>query len=119
MTPPTLEQQLRSAKAALREAVRLSRDPTPAALDRCIELMVRAQAPLQSLAGAPQPQPSRLLAEELLDMQKSLFRLKSLLEHAADFYDGWNRLRNTLTGGYSNRGEPAASVPVSRLSVEA
>jgi hypothetical protein len=59
------------------------------------------------------------MAPGLSDLRHSLGRVRNLLDHAAGFYGGWVRLRNSLVGGYTAQGQPADVDPGSRLSLEA
>ena len=117
-----LEQLLTRAVAAAGEVLRLLVRPDAAALDRSREELARAQACLEWLvesAAAVQPAARVRTCGELARLSLSLARARGLLEHGAGFWDGWVRLRNALTGGYTAAGGAAEPVADSRVSVEA
>lgn len=61
----------------------------------------------------------RLPKEALLELRRQTGSLAAVLEQAAGFYQGWVRVRNALTAGYSCHGAPAETTPEPRLRLEA
>lgn len=116
------ERCLETVHAAVQEASRLLMDPKPEALDRSAALLEQARRSLQTAADTfnLSNAPARAgIRAELEELRKGLRRQGLLLEHAADFYAGWVRFRNSLTGGYTAQGEPAPAEPGRRLLIEA
>ena len=97
-------------------------DPKPEALDRSAALLENARrglrAAVDSFNLSDPPARARIRAK-LGELQKGLRGHGMLLERAAGFYDGWVRLRNSLTGGHTAQGEPAPAEPGRRLLIEA
>ena len=52
-------------------------------------------------------------------VRRSFTRAAKLLEGAASFHGQWMAIRGTLTGGYTNRGEPAPVRHAGRICIEA
>jgi len=116
------ERCLETVHAAVQEASRLLMDPKPEALDRSAALLVEARRDLQRAVDSfnLSNSPARAgIRAELEEVRKGLRGHGLLLERAAGFYDGWVRLRNSLTGGYTAQGEPAPVEPGRRLLIEA
>jgi hypothetical protein len=113
---------LETARGAVRQASLLVAQPNPEALDRCQALLEEARRELQSATHSFDPRNAEGEAgmrAGLAELRRRLAGLSLLLDHAAGFYAGWVRLRNTLTGGYTAEGEPAPPVSAGRLSLEA
>jgi hypothetical protein len=116
------ERCLETVHAAVQEASRLLMDPTPEALDRSAALLEQARRGLRTAADSfnlSDPPARAGIRAELEEVRKGLLRQGLLLEHAAGFYAGWVRFRNSLTGGYTAQGEPAPVEPGRRLLIEA
>jgi hypothetical protein len=116
------EKWLETFRAAVQEASRLLADPRPEALDRAAALLEQARRGLETAADSltlPSPPARAGIRAELEELRKGLRRQGRLLEHAAGFYAGWVRFRDSLTGGYTARGEPAPLEPGRRLLTEA
>ena len=119
---PDPEEWQQAALAALRRAGRLLEDPQPQALEACQSLLEEVRVGLRRAAATADQLPLRAqtrLCAELTELRKRLLRARLLLEQAAGFYSGWLRYKNSLTGGYTAGGEPAAVLITSRLSLEA
>lgn len=108
-------------RSGVRQARLLITTPSPQTLDRCRPLLEEATACLvrvrDSLNRAGQHREPALLTE-LTGLEQDVAGLGLLLEHAAGFYSGWIRLRNSLAGGYTAQGKPAEPGPSRRVSVE-
>jgi hypothetical protein len=112
---------LASARAAVHDASRLVTHPTPEALDQSAALLEQARQRLQAITVAPiSPDPEeRLQAGASLEgLNRSLERLRGVLDQAASYWAGWIRLKNAMAGGYTGQGEPAQALKTSRLSLE-
>lgn len=116
------ERWLDALNAAVQEANQLLMEPKPEALERSAALLEQARRGLRTavdsfnVSGPPAGAGMRAGMEEL---RKGLRGQSLLLEHAAGFYDGWVRLRNSMTGGYTAEGQPAPVEPGKRLLIEA
>ena len=122
MERPEPEKWLDAIQAAIQEANRLLTDPKPEALDRSAALLEQARRGLRTAVNSfnlSTPPARAGIRAELEELQKGLRGQTLLLEHAAGFYDGWVRLRNSMTGGYTAEGEPAPVEPGKRLLIEA
>jgi hypothetical protein len=116
------ERWLETVHAAVQEANRLLMDPRPEALDRSAALLEQARRGLEVAADSfnlPNPPARAGIRAELEELRHGLRRQGLLLEHAAGFYGGWVRFRNSLTGGYTAQGEPAPVEPGGRLLIVA
>ena len=122
MPHPQPEQLFARAASAVDEALFLLARPADDALDRANQALADALACLGSLpenASACQPAARATAGLELARLSRSLARAQRLLDHGAGFWDGWTRLRNTLTGGYTAGGGAPEPEAGSRLTVEA
>jgi hypothetical protein len=116
------ERWLETVHAAVQEANRLLMDPKPEALEGSAAVLEQARRGLQRAVDSfnlSNPPAKAGMRAELEELRKGLRGHDLLLEHAAAFYDGWVRLRNSLTGGYTAQGEPAPVEPGRRLLIEA
>jgi hypothetical protein len=116
------ERWLETVHAAVQEANRLLMDSKPEALEGSAAALQRARRGLRRAVDCynlSNPPAKAGMRAELEELRKGLRGHHLLLEHAAAFYDGWARLRNSLTGGYTAQGEPAPVEPGRRLLIEA
>jgi hypothetical protein len=122
MTHPDPKERLASAVAAVERASLHLIAPSSAAMEECRQELDAARNLLQPLAISPpslDPAAQTAMRDRARTLRKSLARTQGLLDHAADFYAGWARLRNTLTGGYTAAGAPAeVAAGGGQLSVE-
>jgi len=109
MTKP-LSERLTAARAVVDSACHLLLAPTPQQLDRTAQLLAAAVAEVRAgldeaahLAEPPEP-----LRAEARRLQKSIGRMRCLLEAAAAFHTNWARILGALCAGYTDRGEAAA-----------
>jgi hypothetical protein len=118
--PPGVSEQLAATRAQLDAACDLLIAPTPQALDRCSMIL--------EAAGREAAERASSLAEirgnndaiaEARRLRRSVQRARSLLENAARFHIGWLAIRGALTGGYTDRGEPAPVRHAGRICLEA
>ena len=110
------EEMLVRAREAIRNACFLAVEVSPQALDRCGTVLERAHTYLAAFSVQDGWNPE--CHEEWKKLQAELVRFGMLLENAAGFYAGWLRLRGSLSGGYTARGEPAPVEPAARFSAE-
>jgi hypothetical protein len=61
----------------------------------------------------------RCALEEAWKVRRSFLRATKLLENAARFHENWGAIRGVMTGGYTNRGEPAPVRHSGRVFLEA
>ena len=114
MTDPVSTPAFARAQALILQAASLAASPTAAALDECSGFLaqaveeVRAARQTEDAGNAPWPA-----------FRKDLSLLGQLLAQASAFYEGWARLRDSLSGGYTANGEPAKRFQAARLSLEA
>lgn len=57
--------------------------------------------------------------EEVWNVRRSFVRTARLLESARRFHENWAAIRGAMTGGYTNRGEPAPVLARARVCLEA
>src|SRR5207302_882839 len=94
--------------------------PTPEILDRCSMLLESAGRQMeycQSRIGEARGDPVAI--EEAWRVRRSFVRAGKLLANAARFYGTWISIRGALTGGYTDRGEPAPVRHAGRICIEA
>lgn len=99
---------LEAVRNGIQRSVELVSRPSPQVLTQCIPLLEEATSELRKLTGmsaGPVGQEPDVL-QGLLSLRKDLDRLRALLGQAARFHDGWQRVRDTRTGGYAPDGEP-------------
>jgi hypothetical protein len=113
-------EQFAATRAQLDSACDLLVAPTPETLDRCsvlLESAGREMVECQSWISSAQGDPAAL--EAAWRVRRSYERAARLLKGAESFHANWMVIRGTLTGGYTNRGEPAPVRHAGRLCVEA
>jgi hypothetical protein len=118
--PPAVSEQLAATRAQLDAACELLIAPTPQALDQCS--MILEAAGRQAAEHMPSLAEARGNGEAIAEAQRlhrSVQRARSLLENAGRFHIGWLAIRGTLTGGYTDRGEPAPVRHAGRVCLEA
>lgn len=100
----------------VRRAITLAVEASPASLEECTLALRQVYEELLDWRRMPAV---RLPNEALFELRRQTGRLAAVLEHAAGFYQGWVRVRNALTAGYSCHGTPAEANPEPRLRLEA
>ena len=100
----------------LREVRHLMLAPSPCALEQCRPLLERLHSDLEAVLVETRREPR--LMQVLFEVRRQLAGLSRLLETAARFYNGWQRVRDCLAGGYDVMGEPVHVAISSRISVE-
>jgi hypothetical protein len=112
--------QFESTRAQLDSACDLLLSPTPDALDRCSVLLESAShqmAACQSRIADARGDAAAI--EAAWQVRRSFVRAGKLLENAARFHGDWLAVRGAMTGGYTNRGEPAPVRHTGRICLEA
>jgi len=113
-------EQLTATHAQLDAACDLLLSPTPQALDRCstiLEAASRQMAEYNDQIGSARG--NSVAIEAAAKLRGSLQRARSLLENAGRFHFNWLAIRGALTGGYTDRGEPAPVRHARRICLEA
>ncbi|MFB3776046.1 MAG: hypothetical protein ACE141_00510 [Bryobacteraceae bacterium] len=116
-----MEQNLAFAGAAVSGAMRMASQPTPEALDNCAAELARARRHLEDLTTAPAPAEAAgrsSVRTGLEQLNRSLVRLRNLLDNAAGYWAGWIQLRDAMAAGYTGQGEAAQVPRPGRLSLE-
>lgn len=116
MPSPEGSHSAQETVALLRRALPRAVDASPAALEECAQALEQAHAHLLRARGEGMP---GLPPEAIQELRREIGRLAAILEQAATFHQGWVRLRNALTAGYSCHGAPAEFCPQPRLKLEA
>lgn len=113
MPPAPSADHLVAARSEVVRACELLIASTPEALNRCQEALERAVSELAGFRSqrleAPCASEARAMAYAL---RTEVLRARRLLQSLAGFYQGWERVLGTLSGGYIASGDPA---PVARL----
>ena len=113
-------EQFTAVRVRLDAACGLLMEPTAEALDRCSILLESAghqMADFRSKIGEVQGDPIAL--EAAWGVRRAFLRAASLFKGVASFHGGWMAVRGAMTGGYTNRGEPAPVRHPGRIWVEA
>jgi len=118
---PSVTLELLAATRAQLDAVcDLLLSPTPQAVDRCsviLETASRQMAECTAQIGSARGNPMAL--EAAAKLRRSCQRARTLLEAAGRFHFNWLAIRGALTGGYTDRGEPAPVHHSGSISLEA
>ena len=118
---PSVTLELLAATRAQLDAVcDLLLSPTPQAVDRCsviLETASRQMAECTAQIGSARGNPMAL--EAAAKLRRSCQRARTLLEAAGRFHFNWLAIRGALTGGYTDRGEPAPVRHSGSISLEA
>jgi hypothetical protein len=120
MSAAAVIEQFGAARAQLDAACDLLHSPTAEAVDRCSMLLESAwsrMADSQSQIGEAHGDPAAL--EAAWRVRRSFLKAAKLLEGAAAFHNGWTAIRGSMTGGYTDRGEPAPVRHAGRIYLEA
>jgi hypothetical protein len=119
-TAATVIKRLAAVRAQLDAAGNLLLAPKVESVDRCSALLETAGLQMAELrpdwAGGPG---DAAALEEAWRVRRSFVRAARLLESAVRFHENWAAIRGAMTGGYTNRGEPAPVVTETRVFLEA
>ena len=120
MSAAAVIEQFAATRTQLDSACELLMSPTPEAVDRCATLLEsagRQMADCQSRIAEAQGDAAAI--EGAWQLRRSFQRAGKLLESAARFHSNWMSIRGALTGGYTDRGEPAPVRHAGRICLEA
>ncbi len=111
--------QLTAIRRRLEQACELLAQPTPQAMERGTEAIRDAARSLAGCeSGWAMAAGDAMALEEAWRVRRSFSRAQRLMEHAAEFHMNWVRVRGTMAGGYTARGEAAPVLHGSRICVE-
>jgi hypothetical protein len=103
---------LSAARSEVKRACHLLEAPSPASLEASSSALERAVSGLNDCRRGIRPGvPDADVRAKIRQLRAELRHAGRLLESAADFYRGWERILGAMSGGYTAGGEPA---PVSR-----
>jgi len=117
MTNESAGERVAQLRSNLQQACQLAAAGSPRMLDRCRPLLEEVRHGLERLREERPPDP--WLPARMVTLRRELERFGLLLEGAAEFYGGWQRLRASLTGGYDATGDPVSVETRNRLTLEA
>jgi hypothetical protein len=113
-------EQLAATRAQLDAVCDLLLSPTPQTLDRCSTILETASRQMSECkAQIGSVQGNAVAIEAAAKLRRSFQRARALLETAGRFHFNWLAIRGALTGGYTDRGEPAPVRHAGRISLEA
>ena len=116
----TVIERLAATRAQLESACELLHAPSAAAVDRCSVLLEDAGRRMQDFrADLSAAQGDAQAIAEAWNLRRTFLKAGRLLENAARFHDNWVAMRDVMTGGYTNRGEPAPLQHSGRVCLEA
>jgi hypothetical protein len=105
-------EQLSAARLQVKRACHLLEAPSPASLEASSSALERAVSGLNDCRHGIRPGVTDTDAiAKVRQLRAELRHAGRLLESAADFYRGWERILGAMSGGYTAGGEPA---PVAR-----
>ena len=116
MATAVLKEQLQATCGEVDRACELLTSPSAESLDRCsqiLEMAGRRLAESEARWGGGDV----AVMEGAQRLWTSVRRAARLLDGAARFHLNWSRLRGAMTGGYTERGDPAPVSRGSRISI--
>jgi hypothetical protein len=116
---PEILRRLAAARAAVEQSHYLLLTPSPDVLDRCSDILSQAIGQLSAppLSRNMPAQDPRVLAEARL-LRHQVRIAGRLLEAAASYHFGWNRILRSMVSGYTAHGDAAPLARPGRLAVE-
>ncbi len=116
MTAANVAEGLAAARAEVERVCGLLVSASPEFLDGCPGLLQRAC----SVIGEFRPWMSEARGdgaafEEAHRLQSAVRQAARLLESALDYHARWNRILGAMTGGYTERGDPAPVIRQGRV----
>jgi len=115
-------EHLVEAQQLLQKVQALAAAPSPARLEKSQSLLEGALRQMQLLraeTSKPDFQPTPAFTAAAQTLQRQLQHTQRLLEQANLFFEGWARLKASLTGGYDAHGNPAPAEEIRRGLAEA
>ncbi len=114
-------EHLSVARSEVKRACRLLEAPSPASLEASSSALERAVSGIDDCRRGIRPGVADAdvraadVRTMLRQLRADLRRAGRLLESAADFYRGWERILGAMSGGYTAGGEPAAVARTGKL----
>jgi len=116
MSAATVAERLLAARSEVRRACDLLIAPTPEALNGCQDALERAISQLADLRPQCRDLPAGAGARSTAcALRTEVQRAARLLQSLARFYNGWERILGTMSGGYTASGDPAPVARIGRL----
>jgi len=113
-------ESLSAARSDVRRACELLEGSSPQSLEASSSALRSAIAGLNGCRHDLRPcLPDAHLADTIREFRREVRNAGRLLESAADFYRGWERILGTMSGGYMAGGEPAPVTRPGKLSCQA
>jgi hypothetical protein len=112
-------EQLSAARLEVKRARDLLEAPSPGSLEASSSALERAVSGLNSCRRGMRPGLTDAdLIAKVRQLRTELRHAGRLLESAADFYRGWERILGVMSGGYTAGGEPARVARTGRVHCE-
>jgi len=108
---------LQAALLDLKEAEGLLRNPSPAALDRCAEVLGCAVSRLREWRAHRAQSANPAALAQARTLQTAIRRAARLLESAAEFRARWSRIAAVMCAGYTASGAPAVPARSGKVCV--
>jgi hypothetical protein len=107
---------LSAARSEVKRACHLLEMPSPVSLEASASALERAVAGLNDCRRGILPGVTDTgIGAKVRELRAELRHAGRLLESAADFYRGWERILGALSGGYTAGGEPAPVLRTGKL----
>jgi hypothetical protein len=107
---------LSAARSEVTRACRFLESPSPASLEASSNALERAVSGLNDYRREIRPGLADTdMRTKVRELRADLRHAGRLLESAADFYRGWERILGAMSGGYTAGGEPAAVARTGKL----
>ena len=104
-------ERLAVIRTAVEQSCHLLLTPFPEKLDECTGLLAQAVAALSAERDRLRNEPgSPALLAELRQLNNKIGMAGRLLETAAAYYGGWNRLVRSMVAGYTSAGDAGAPI---------
>jgi len=111
-------ERLAGVRQAVERACQLLLNPTPGILRQCTGVLDGAVAELSRTREKLRDRSSPELLTETRQLHSALHLTRELLNNAAFYYAGWDRIQRAMVGGYTGHGEAAAVAVAGTLQVE-
>ena len=109
--------RLASVCAAVEQSCQLLLDPRPSKLDRSVEALSKALEEMTATRSLLSRGDAGALTQAR-QIQIKLDLAARLLENAASYHSGWNRILRSFLSGYTPHGAADNPPPAARLAVE-
>jgi hypothetical protein len=107
---------LSAARSEVKRACHLFETPSPASLETSSSALERAVSGLTDFRRGIRPGMTNAdIRAKVRQLRTELHHAGRLLESAADFYRGWERILGAMSGGYRAGGDPAPVPRTGRL----